>query len=74
MSKEVRGVLIGAVSGALLGAALAWAVLSREKEIVTEEIPSRGRRRRRAGAGDWFKLGLSILQAGRQLADLVRTV
>ncbi len=73
MSKEIRGILIGAATGALLGAALAWAVLSREEEIAPEEPAGRGRRRRRAGAGDWFKLGLSILQAGRQLADLVRT-
>ena len=73
MSRKTRGLLIGTVSGALLGAVLAWAVLSREEEETdTEETRGRGLRHGRAGAGEWFKLGLSILQTGRQMADMVR--
>lgn len=71
MNKKTRGLLIGALSGALLGAALAWAMLSRE-ELDAEEAPDQGRRRLQAGTGEWFKLGMSILQAGRQMADMVR--
>lgn len=70
MSKKTRGLLIGALSGALLGAALAWALLSRE-ELDAEKAPGRGRRLQ-ASTGEWFKLGMSILQAGRQLANMIR--
>lgn len=72
MNKKTRGLLIGALSGALLGAALAWAMLSRE-ELDTGEAPAQGRRRLQASTGEWFKLGMSILQAGRQMANMVRS-
>lgn len=71
MSKKTRGLLIGALSGALLGAALAWALLSRE-ELDAEKAPGRGRRRLQASTSEWFKLGMSILQAGRHLANMIR--
>ncbi|MDH7484727.1 MAG: hypothetical protein QHJ81_00450 [Anaerolineae bacterium] len=71
MNKKTRGLLIGALSGALLGAALAWALLSRE-ELDTEKAPGQGRRRLQASTGEWFKLGMSLLQAGRQLANMIR--
>ncbi len=71
MSKRTRGLLIGAVSGAVLGAALAWAVLSRE-ETNGEGTPGHVRSRLQASTGEWFRLGTSILQAGRQMADMVR--
>ena len=71
MSNRTRGLLIGAVSGAVLGAALAWAVLSRE-ETNGEGTPGHVRSRLQASTGEWFRLGTSILQAGRQMADMVR--
>jgi gas vesicle protein len=71
VSKRTRGLLIGAVSGAVLGAVLAWAVLSRE-ETNGEETPGHARRRLQASTGEWFRLGTSILLAGRQMADMVR--
>jgi len=70
VSKKTRGLLIGALSGALLGAVLAWAVLSRE-ETVQKETRGQGRRRLQAQPGGWLRLAVTILQAGRQLAELV---
>jgi len=71
VSKKTRGLLVGTLSGALLGAVLAWAVLSREEESEVEESRGRGHRHLRAKPGAWFKLGVTILQAARQLAELV---
>ena len=71
MNRKTQGLLVGALSGALLGAALAWALLSREN-IDSGEAPGQTRLRIRAGTGDWFRLGMSILQAGRNMADVIR--
>lgn len=71
MNRKTRGLLIGALSGALLGAALAWALLSRE-DIDADGAPSRDRLRIRAGTGEWLRLGMSVLQAGRNVADMIR--
>jgi hypothetical protein len=71
VNRKTRGLLIGAVSGALLGATLAWVLLSRES-IDAGGAPSRARLRIRAATGDWFRLGMSILQAGRNMAEMIR--
>ena len=71
VNKRTRGLLIGAASGALLGAALAWALLGRQ-ETMAGEGSGKGQRHLQASTGEWFKLGMSILQAGRQMADIVR--
>ena len=71
MNKRTRGLLIGTLSGALLGAVLAWVLVSREDDG-TGGLPGTNQSRLQASSGDWMKLGLAILQAGRQMADIVR--
>jgi len=71
VNRKTRGLLIGCLSGALLGAAVAWALLSREN-IDADGSPGRARLRIRAGTSDWFRLGMSVLQAGRNMADMIR--
>jgi hypothetical protein len=70
VNRKIRGLLVGAASGALLGAVLAWALLSRE-EVEAGDDPDRSQGLK-AGTGEWLRLGVSILQAGRQMADMVR--
>lgn len=71
MNKRTRGLLIGTLSGALLGAVLAWALVSREDDG-SDGLLDTGQDRLQASSGQWMRLGLAILQAGRQMADMVR--
>ena len=71
MNKRTQGLLIGTLSGALLGAVLAWALVSREDDG-SDGLPGTGQSRLQASTGEWMKLGLAILHAGRQMADIVR--
>jgi len=71
VNKRTRGLLIGTLSGALLGAILAWTLVSREDDG-SDRLLGTGQSRLKAGTGEWMKLGLAILRAGRQMADIVR--
>ena len=71
MNKRTRGLLIGTLSGALLGAVLAWALVSSDDDA-SDDLLESGESRVRASSGEWMRLGLAILQAGRQMADMVR--
>jgi hypothetical protein len=71
VNKRTRGLLVGAASGALLGAVLAWTLLSRE-DPSADEGQAPGSSRIQAATAEWIKLGMSILQAGRQMADMIR--
>jgi len=71
VNKRTRGLLIGTLSGALLGAVLAWSLVSREDDG-SDVLPGGGQSGLQAGSGDWMRLGLAILQAGRQMANIVR--
>ena len=71
MNKRTRGLLIGTLSGALLGAVLAWALVSREDDG-SDGLPGTGQVGVQASSGEWMRLGLAILHAGRQMADMVR--
>ena len=65
MRNKKRGLLIGMLVGAVLGTALAWAVLGNDDDS-SEPL------RINASPGDWFKLGLALLGVARQLSDLVK--
>jgi hypothetical protein len=71
LNKRTRGLLIGTLSGALLGAVLAWALVSREDDG-SDGLADANQGLVQASSGDWMRLGLAILQAGRQMADMVR--
>jgi hypothetical protein len=45
--------------------------LSRQ-ETAAEDEAVESQHRLQASTGEWIKLGMSILQAGRQMADMVR--
>lgn len=70
MNKKTRGVLIGAFSGAVLGSLLAWAILTEEQARSSQGLGAG--KHPKAGSRDWLKLGMSILQAGRNMADVAR--
>lgn len=64
MRRSQRGIITGSILGALLGASLAWAILGNTKEDEPLAIE-------KAGPGEWFKAGLAILTAARQLSDII---
>ncbi|MCC7355231.1 MAG: hypothetical protein IT330_15915 [Anaerolineae bacterium] len=64
MRRRSRGLLIGVIVGAILGGALAWAVLGNDDDGETSHV--------KASPGDWFKLGLAVIGVARQLSDLVK--
>ena len=64
MGRSQRGIIMGALIGAVLGATLTWASLGSAEEDEPLAIE-------KAGPGDWFKAGLAILTAARQLNDIV---
>ena len=71
MGNKTRGILIGSLSGALLGAGIAWLLVSRQDQS-PQGRPAGSRKGARASTNDWFKLGMSIMQAGRQVANILR--
>ncbi len=68
MNKRRRGIIIGAVAGALLGALIAWVYTSSLAEAETGE---RGTSPHIAPT-DWIRLGAAILGVVRLLGDLVK--
>lgn len=64
MERNQRGILIGTLLGAVLGALLAWAMLGNTAKDEPFAI-------KKAGPGEWFKVGLAILTAARQVSDIV---
>ncbi|MCS7221133.1 MAG: hypothetical protein RML36_12075 [Anaerolineae bacterium] len=69
MSRRQRSILLGIVSGALLGALIAWiyAGAQEEERGGAHAIP-------RLGPMDWVRLGLVILGAARQIGEVVKRV
>ncbi len=69
MSRRQRSILIGIISGALLGALIAWVYAGAQEE---ERGGERGALR--LGPMDWVRLGLVILGAARQIGEVVKRV
>lgn len=67
MSYKMKALLVGAVSGALLGAAFAWVAAD-------DDTNERGEPAGLAalGPGDYLSLGISILTLARQFGSMVR--
>ncbi|NOZ30203.1 MAG: hypothetical protein GXP39_19405 [Chloroflexi bacterium] len=68
MSHRTRGIIIGALSGALLGILIAWIYTNSQTENETGE----GQGSAEIAPVDWIRLGIAILGVARQMGDLVR--
>lgn len=71
MSEKVKSLLIGAISGAALGAALAW-VASEGADEEVDELGQRNSAVSQLGPGDYIALGISILALARQFSNMLR--
>ncbi|MCD6291026.1 MAG: hypothetical protein J7M34_11030 [Anaerolineae bacterium] len=69
MSNRKRGILIGAITGAILGALVAWVYVGSQPEDGTSEDTSP-----QLAPTDWVRLAIAILGVARQLGELVRRV
>lgn len=67
MSQRKRGLLIGVLTGAVLGALVAWvytSALAEKQKRGQGEPPS-------LGPGDWIRLGAAVLGVAKLLGELV---
>ena len=71
MSERMKSLLIGTLSGAALGAALAW-VASEETDDEVDELGQRSSAVSQLGPGDYIALGISILTLARQFSNMLR--
>ncbi|MEM7132749.1 MAG: hypothetical protein AAF702_40980 [Chloroflexota bacterium] len=69
MSNRRKAVLIGLVSGALLGAAFAWVATDSDPD---DDESGEIRGVAKLGPTDYFSLGMSILTLARQFGDMLR--
>lgn len=67
MNRRQRSILIGLISGALLGALIAWVYAGAQ-----EDERGGGRAVPKLGPMDWVRLGLVILGAARQIGEVVK--
>jgi hypothetical protein len=66
MNRRQRSLLIGILSGALLGALIAWVYMGAQEERRGEQgVP-------KLSPMDWVRLGLVILGAARQIGEVVK--
>jgi len=67
MNRRQRSLLIGILSGALLGALIAWVYTGAQGEERRGEqgVP-------KLSPMDWVRLGLVILRAARQIGEVVK--
>ncbi len=66
MSSKTRSLLIGAIAGAILGAAFAWVASN-----ATDEEGSGGAVEK-LGPSDYFQLGIGILSLARQFGSMLQ--
>ncbi len=70
MNEKMKSLLIGAASGAVLGAALAWVASEVDDEV--DETGQRNSAVAQLGPGDYIALGISILTLARQFSNMLR--
>ncbi len=67
MSHRMRSLLIGAVAGALLGAAFAWVASDADADGEVDAVTAL----KRLGPMDYFALGIAILNLARQFGSML---
>ncbi|GIV71185.1 MAG: hypothetical protein NZ553_05280 [Caldilinea sp.] len=67
MSHRMRSLLIGAVAGALLGAAFAWVASDADADGEVDAVTAL----KRLGPMDYFALGIAILNLARQFGGML---
>jgi len=70
VNKRRRGIIIGAVAGALLGALIAWVYTGSQAEAEAGEKSASPH----IAPTDWIRLGAAILGVARLIGDLVKRV
>jgi hypothetical protein len=68
VSNRKRGIIIGAVAGALLGALVAWVYTSSQTELEADGKKASSQ----IAPTDWVRLGVAILGVARLVGDLVK--
>jgi hypothetical protein len=71
MDEKMKSLLIGAASGAALGATLAW-VANEGDDDEMDELGQRNSAVSQLGPGDYIALGISILTLARQFSNMLR--
>lgn len=67
MSHRTRALIIGAVAGALLGAAFAWVASDADADGEVDAATAL----KRLGPMDYFALGIAILNVARQFGSML---
>lgn len=69
MSTKSKSVLVGLLAGAVLGAAFGWVASDGDQEGKEGHLGLAA-----LGPGDYFQLGISILNLARQFSGMVKKV
>lgn len=67
MNHRTRALLIGAIAGALLGAAFAWVASDTDADGEADALTAL----KRLGPMDYFALGIAILNLARQFGSML---
>lgn len=72
MSSRNKAIIIGGVTGAVLGAVAAWAYVQAQESKTPAGASQPGQLRLQAGASDYVKVGVSLFALLRQITDLLK--
>lgn len=71
-SSRTTAIIIGAIVGAALGGAAAWAYAKAQENKVPDRLTSGVQYRYEAGAPEFVKIGLAVLALVWQVTDLFK--
>lgn len=74
MSSRNTAIIIGGLVGAALGATAAWAYTKAQEDKIAPQIAAGKQLRLRAGAPEYVKIGIAVLNLMRQVTDLFKPV
>ena len=71
-SSRITAIIIGALAGATLGGAAAWAYAKAQEEKNPDRLATGLQYRYEAGAPEFVKIGLAVLALVRQVTELFK--